>query len=358
LFYQLDFSAEVIAWYRENKRNLPWRNTKIPYFIWISEIILQQTRVEQGLAYYERFVERFPTIENLAAANEDEVLKLWQGLGYYSRARNLHFTAKTICKNLNGKFPNNYAEIRKLKGIGDYTAAAIASFCFNQPHPVVDGNVYRVLSRVFGITTPIDTAKGKKEFYALAHELLDSQKPAWHNQAMMEFGAIHCTPKNPACASCIFKSKCIAFNKKIVKKLPVKAGKTKQRNRYFDYLIIKQNGNIFIKKRTEKDIWKNLYEFPLIENKKQMSENNLIKSKKWNELLGKSRYHIVKKSSIYKHVLSHQKLFTRFWEIEVSKPHKKLPDSFIPIREQALGKYPVSQLIANYLEKNLCKQNI
>ncbi len=225
------FSKKIIAWYQQNKRELPWRNTKDPYLIWLSEIILQQTRVEQGMAYYLKFAKEFPSVKELAKAENEKVMKLWQGLGYYSRARNLHTTAKTITDNYKGKFPEQHEDILLLKGVGEYTAAAIVSFAFNKPHAVVDGNVYRLLSRVFGIETPIDTTLGKKEFNALANELLDKKNPALHNQAIMEFGAIQCKPVSPDCSVCPLNTMCFAYSKKSVSKLPVKAKKTKVRNR-------------------------------------------------------------------------------------------------------------------------------
>src|SRR6185295_17174001 len=233
--------------------------------IWLSEIILQQTRVEQGLPYFEKFSEAFPTIKHFAFAHEDKILKMWQGLGYYSRARNMHFTAREIVKNFDSKFPVEFSELKKLKGVGDYTAAAIASFAFNKPHPVVDGNVYRFLSRYFGIKTAIDSLKGKKIFLELAEELLDKKNPGLHNQAIMEFGAIQCKPVNPDCFSCHLKMDCYAFKNKRVNQFPVKSKTQKVRERFFYYLFIRWKNKIFLHKRTGKDIWKNLYEFPLIE---------------------------------------------------------------------------------------------
>jgi A/G-specific adenine glycosylase len=228
----MNFSKTIIRWYNKNKRDLPWRHTKDPYKIWLSEIILQQTRVQQGLPYYETFVKKFPTVHHLAKANEDVVMKTWQGLGYYSRARNLHYSAKFISKNLKGKFPNNFEEIKKLKGIGDYTAGAIASFAFNKPYPVVDGNVFRVLSRYFGIKTPIDSAKGKNEFVEKATLLLDKKNPGTFNQAIMEFGAMKCVPQNPDCGKCPLKNGCEALANDTVSALPFKSKKNKIRTRY------------------------------------------------------------------------------------------------------------------------------
>ena len=250
------FNLPIHSWYSLFKRDLPWRMTRNPYFIWLSEIILQQTRIDQGLAYYGRFTDEFPSISDLASASEDYILKLWQGLGYYSRARNLHFTAKYINQYYNGLFPSDYDSIRSLKGIGDYTAAAIASISFNLEYPAVDGNVYRVLSRYFGISDPIDTSTGKKTFYNLAKELIKGTDPGMHNQAIMEFGALQCTPKNPDCQLCPLKESCYAFLSKKISELPVKQNKTKQRDRYFNYLVLAGKSNIWMRKRIGNDIWK------------------------------------------------------------------------------------------------------
>ena len=238
-FFEMIFSNKLISWYLQNKRDLPWRKTKNPYFVWLSEIMLQQTRVAQGMSYYLKFTETFPTVFDLAKADESTVLKMWQGLGYYSRARNLHATAKHIAFELDGKFPSTYKEIVKLKGIGDYTASAIASICFTEPTAVVDGNVYRVLSRYFGIETPINSSAGNKEFKELAQTLIDTLKPGTYNQAIMDFGAIQCKPKNPICLFCPFSESCVALQKNKIDTLPVKDKKTKVRDRYFNYLVLK-----------------------------------------------------------------------------------------------------------------------
>jgi len=266
------FSNILIAWYLHNKRSLPWRETKDPYHIWLSEIMLQQTRVAQGLPYYEKFVSAFPTVHNLADASEDTVLKLWQGLGYYSRARNLHATAKYISNDLNGVFPNTFEELLKLKGVGDYTASAIGSICFNLPTAVVDGNVYRVLSRFFNINTPINSSEGIKTFKKLAQELLDTSNPGEFNQAIMEFGARQCAPQSPDCPNCVFNDKCLAFQTKKVKELPVKIRKTTVKKKYFNYLVfISDDQKTILQQRLEKGIWQQLYEFPLIEADKLIS---------------------------------------------------------------------------------------
>lgn len=259
------FRERLFEWFAHNDRPLPWKGERDPYKIWLSEIILQQTRAEQGLPYYLKFVERYPTVRHLAEASEDEVMKLWEGLGYYSRARNLHHTAKLIAKDLNGHFPDTYAGIRALKGVGDYTAAAIASFAFNLPHAVLDGNVFRVLARYFGIETPTGTTGGKKEFAALARELLDPGRPADFNQALMDFGATHCTPQQPKCPACPFHLHCAAFQQNKVAELPVRSKAPVKKDRYFVYLVVRHKGDTFVRKRNAKDIWRNLWEFPLLE---------------------------------------------------------------------------------------------
>lgn len=258
-----NFSEILINWYREHKRELPWRESSDPYLIWISEIILQQTRVVQGYDYFIRFIKRFPDVTSLAEADEDEVMKFWQGLGYYSRARNLHAAARSM----NGVFPKTYPEVLALKGVGEYTAAAICSFAYNMPYAVVDGNVYRVLSRYLGIETPIDSTEGKKLFASLAGEFLDKSRPAVYNQAIMDFGAIQCTPQNPACLFCPLAGSCMALSKSMVAQLPVKQHKTKTTERFLNYIYVRAGACTFINKRTGNDIWKNLFELPLIDRK-------------------------------------------------------------------------------------------
>ena len=256
----------LLIWYAENHRDLPWRHHPTPYQVWISEVILQQTRVKQGLDYYLNFIERWPTVDKLAAASEEEVLKLWQGLGYYSRARNLHLCAKQIVAQYNSTFPSDYAKLKQLKGIGDYTAAAIASIAFGLPYAVTDGNVYRVLSRIFDIDTPINSKKGHDLFTRLADELLNLEYPGNHNQAMMEFGALQCTPKNPNCLHCPLQAQCLAFARQTVMQRPVKLAKTKVLTQYLNYLVFRLNDRIYLRKRSEKGIWRNLYDFPCIES--------------------------------------------------------------------------------------------
>ena len=271
--FTMTFSNILIKWYLQNKRDMPWRNTTNPYYIWLSEIILQQTRVEQGTAYYLKFVEIFPTVYDLASAKESEVLKLWQGLGYYSRARNLHFTGNYIVNELNGQFPSTYNEILKLKGVGDYTASAIASFCFDEPTAVVDGNVYRVLSRFFDIETPINSTKGIKYFKELAQELIDVDNAATHNQSIMEFGARMCKPQNPDCEICPLNDKCLALQQNKIKSLPVKDKKIKLKKRFFNYLVlVSSDEKTILNLREGKGIWQGLYEFPLVESEKTIDK--------------------------------------------------------------------------------------
>lgn len=342
----MKFSKELITWYLENKRDLPWRKTKNPYFVWLSEIMLQQTRVTQGLPYYLKFTEEFPTVFDLANASESKVLKLWQGLGYYSRARNLHFTAKYIANELKGEFPKTFEDIKKLKGIGDYTASAIASVCFDEPKAVVDGNVYRVLSRYFGIDTPINSTKGIQEFKELAQSLIDDNQAGIYNQAIMDFGAIQCKPKNPLCMFCPFADSCVALQKNLIETLPVKEKKLKIKKRYFNYVVLKTKDNqTILNERKGKDIWQGLYEFLNIESDKLLSVNELTQLDEFNELFPqKVNISLFNKKEIV-HKLSHQHLYTQFWIVE-TESHKKATISWNEIQ-----KYPVPILIANFLEK-------
>lgn len=340
------FSKLLILWYIEHKRELPWRLTSEPYNIWLSEIILQQTRVAQGLPYYNAFISAFPTIYELAKAPEEKILKLWQGLGYYSRARNLHFTAKHIESNLQGEFPSSYRELLKLKGVGDYTASAIASICFNEPAAVVDGNVYRVLARYFGISTPINRTQGIKEFKALAQKLIDISQPGMYNQAIMEFGARHCKPQNPDCTSCIFNDKCVALQKKKVSELPVKLKTTTIKKCYYNYLVILSEDNkTILQQRTQKGIWQQLYEFPLIESSKEIEIEQLQQMKEYKEL---NKKHSISSVVLYNeksiiHKLSHRHLYTRFWIAET------LNSSITGAPIHTIKKYPVPALIEKFI---------
>ena len=347
-------SSTLIQWYQTHKRDLPWRDIADPYKIWISEIILQQTRVNQGLDYYHRFIERFPDVNSLAAATEDEVLKYWQGLGYYSRARNLHKAAHQIINKHKGVFPNTYEEVIQLAGIGDYTAAAICSFAYNLPFAVVDGNVFRVLSRLFGIDTPIDSTAGKKAFKQLAQEILDTVQPGLHNQAMMEFGALQCVPVSPACNACPFADRCIAFSKNQVSLLPVKRQKIQTKERFFNYLFIKAGNYTWLQKRTKNDIWKNLYEFPLIEADKLLDKNELSQHEYFKALFADfhADVHIRTVSPPVKHILTHQKIFAQSIRIEIGANGKNW-EQFVQIQIDEWGDYAVSRLMEILLQNQL-----
>lgn len=334
-----DFSKKIIAWYEEHKRELPWRMANDPYKVWLSEIILQQTRVSQGLPYYNRFVEKYSTVKHLATAPEQEVLRLWQGLGYYSRARNLHKCAKQVVKEHEGSFPNSFESLKKLPGIGDYTAAAIASFSFKEVVPVVDGNVYRVLARVFGIDTPINSPKAKKEFFELAKQLISAEHPDIFNQAIMEFGALHCTPQNPACDECPFAKQCVAKAKNLQKHLPVKEKKINVRKRYFYYRVYQQEKKLALRLREGKDIWHGLYDFDLIESAKPLSKAGLEKQ------LGLKKFEL---SEEYKHVLSHQVIYARFILLTTKPKSKEL--QFYSLKK--IAELPKPVLISNFLKNH------
>ncbi len=347
-FYNL-----LIDWYLSHQRDLPWRKTKQPYHIWLSEIMLQQTRVAQGLPYYLRFVEEFPSVFDLAEASEEKVLKLWQGLGYYSRARNLHFTAKYVANELNGEFPDTYKELKKLKGVGDYTASAIASICFNEPVAVVDGNVYRVLSRVFGIDTPINSTEGIKEFKNLAEEKLDKENASVYNQAIMEFGALHCKPKNPYCITCPFQAECVAFQQGKIEELPVKLKKTKVKTKHFNYLVMVSEGKTVIQQRRGNGIWKNLYQFPLIETEKEVNKSQFLEEENLQGLLTfpTEKINLFNEKPI-KHVLSHRKLMVKFWLIELPEvPSAFKTNEFEVIQQEDIRLYPVPILIEKFIEQ-------
>lgn len=374
------FAQKIIDWYHQNKRDLPWRDTQNPYKIWLSEIILQQTRVAQGMPYYEKFIESFPTVQELAAADEQTVLRLWQGLGYYSRARNLHAAAKYISEDLKGIFPNNYVEIKKLKGVGDYTAAAISSFAFDEAQAVVDGNVYRVLARFFGIEKDITSNEGKKEFREVAQKLIDKKQPAIYNQSIMEFGALQCVPKNPNCKICPLQEKCTAFEKNIIEKLPLKGKKTIVKDRFMHYFVfikedkINSEKKVLIKQRQEGDIWQGLNDFFVIEflNK---DKKNFEPIKELQILLEKDKFEFefdkiknseskrtsiksTHESIIFKHQLSHRTLYAKFYTIEI-KDTKEQKEFWNKLKKkynleeknwQNLDKIPKPVLISKYLD--------
>ena len=341
----MHFSEKILKWYGEHKRELPWRNTRDPYKIWLSEIILQQTRVVQGTPYYFKFVEAFPTVHDLAAAQEDKILKLWQGLGYYSRARNLHATAKMVVTEFGGEFPSSYEGLKKLKGVGDYTASAIASICFNIPEPVVDGNVYRVLSRYFGVELPINSTQGAKYFKELAREVMNRKNIRDYNQGIMEFGAIQCAPKKPYCLLCPLNEGCIALKESRVQELPVKLGKTKLKHRYFNYLVvIDSNQNTLVEQRKGKGIWQNLYQFPLLETQGEASQETILKELD-QKVYGKhlESLKLFNEEAVI-HKLSHQHLHTQFWILRVSKEI----EGGIPWRD--IGSFAVPVLIADFIK--------
>jgi A/G-specific adenine glycosylase len=342
------FSSRLISWYRANRRDLPWRNETDPYKIWISEVILQQTQVAQGLAYYNAFTERFPDVKALAAAGEDDVLKQWQGLGYYSRARNLHAAAKQVCSEFNGVFPSEPSGLRKLRGVGEYTAAAVASIAFNKPAAVVDGNVYRVLSRFFGLAVPIDSTTGKKVFSELASRLLDHRQPGTCNQAVMEFGALHCRPVSPSCPDCPLQVRCAAFAEGKVNALPVRSRKTAIRQRHLNYFVIgDRNGRVKVRRREESDIWKGLYEFCLVETASPQDPAKLMASKDVKPLLQRP-FGIKHVSRVYDHQLTHQRLSARFYVVSCDTEFHPSES----LRAVDLGTLAFPRLITRFLEQH------
>ena len=343
-----DFSVKLQHWYELYHRKLPWRETRDPYKIWLSEIILQQTQVIQGLSYYQRFIEHYPTVADLAAAELDQILLLWQGLGYYSRARNLYAAANQIMERFKGTFPDTYDDILALKGVGEYTASAVASFAFKLPYAVVDGNVFRVLSRIFGIQFPIDTGAGKREFKILADALLDQEYPDMHNQAIMEFGALQCRPKNPDCPVCPFRTECAALKNDLIASLPFKSRKGTVRHRYFHYLKVTCGANIAVEKRPAGDIWAELYQLPLIETSKAVEQSKLEEHTKWKQLFSDKNVQEIECSELITHQLSHQKLHTRFYHIVV----KEQPEGLSFIHQDQLKQYAFPQLIYKYLNVN------
>lgn len=342
-----EYRNVLTAWYKQSRRELPWRGSRDPYKIWVSEVILQQTRVQQGIDYFHNFLQSFPDVKSLALAPEEEVLKVWQGLGYYSRARNMHHAAGTILAKHGGKFPRDYDAIRNLKGIGDYTAAAIASIAFDLPHAVVDGNVFRVLSRLFGIATPIDTNTGKKEFYRLAQLLLDTAHPGEFNQALMEFGAIQCLAVQPLCHDCPLSEKCHAFIHQTVSSFPVKSKQTKQKERYLNYLYLHRGAQLFLEKRGDKDIWRNMYQFPLIETGAPEPPEAVIGSAAWQAILPHPGYTIETIFPERIHLLTHQRLHIRFFAVETGRG--AVSDRLVAVDREEIARYPVPKPIENFL---------
>lgn len=341
------FSNSLIKWYSTHQRSLPWRSTNDPYIIWISEIILQQTRVKQGLGYFYRFVERFPNIRSLAEASEDEVMTYWQGLGYYSRARNLHAAAISM----NNVFPNTYNEVLALKGVGQYTAAAICAFAFDMPYAVVDGNVYRVLSRYLGIDVPIDTTLGKKLFSELAQQYLDKNNPATYNQAIMDFGAIQCTPTSPKCSHCPFVDSCSAFLTNKVGILPIKSKRNIMQDRFLNYFIVRSKECLFIRQRKEDDIWKNLYEIPLVESKTNVSVEDLISLNDFKTMFDGNENIVFKVlENRYKQVLSHRILYINLYEVITRNDIDDMP-GYMKVNICDLQDFAMSKVMKMFLEK-------
>lgn len=341
----------LAAWYQENHRKLPWRETTDPYLIWISEVVLQQTRVAQGLEYFLRFTARFPDVSTLASASEDEVLKLWQGLGYYSRARSLHQAAKDVMSRFSGRFPMSYPEVRSLRGVGEYTAAAICSFAGNQPYATVDGNVYRVLARLFDVDLTVDDAAGKRYFAELAHSLLDHKHPALHNQALMEFGALQCVPKGADCALCPLGTHCLSYRRGTVDQRPVKRSKMVVKPRYFNYLHIHSGRSVLLGQRAAKDIWQHLYEFPLIETPEAVDFTRLQQHETWKMWFAQATdLAVVGYVTMPAHVLSHRVIHACFYEIELPEIPSALA-AFMQIDEADLQNYAVSRLMDRYLNQ-------
>lgn len=344
------FSSILLQWYAVNNRSLPWVGIKDPYKIWLSEIIMQQTRVEQGTKYYITLTKRFPTVFKLANCSEDELMKLWEGLGYYSRARNMHSTAKKIVQEYKGIFPCDFEELKKLKGIGHYTASAIASYAFNKPYAVLDTNVFRVLSRIFGIRDAIHSAEGKKKFIALAQKLLDKKNSAAYNQALMDFGGSVCKPL-PVCAICPFNTYCYAYKNDLIKLFPVKETKEKKKTRYFHYLVIQSGNNIIIQKRTEKDIWKNLYQFPVAENKKMFSSKALMNTGAIKKIFDKTHISQIKESRIFLQQLTHQTIKAKFFSLLVNDVSVFHIPGAINMQKKQLKKLAFPGIIRDFLRE-------
>jgi A/G-specific adenine glycosylase len=345
----MNFNDDLLHWYQANKRTLPWRDTTDAYVIWLSEIILQQTRVEQGMPYFYRFLEKYPDVGSFAAAGEDDILKLWQGLGYYSRGRNMLKTARMVQEHHNGIFPNSYEQLLELKGIGEYTAAAIASFSANEARAVVDGNVYRVLARYFGIEEAINGPAGKTIFQATADDLLNKQNPGLHNQAMMEFGAILCKPKNPACGTCPVREGCYAFLHNAVNSLPVKLNKLKIRERYLNYFLVTDGHNLLMNRRSDQDIWANMYDMPLVETASMLPPDELFALPEIKEYFGND----IKIEEIFpvkKHVLTHQRLYVRF--IKLQNTPLKLKDQWFDTGLDDLKNLAMPKVIFIFIKNN------
>ena len=345
------FVQKLYKWnIEDNRREMPWKNEKDPYKIWISEIILQQTRVQQGLNYYERFIETFPDVHALANAEVEKVYKLWEGLGYYSRCKNLIASANYISKELKGIFPSSYTDILSLKGVGPYTAAAIGSFAFNLPYAVLDGNVFRVLSRFFGHEIPINTTEGKKFYGDLSEILLNKKSPGVYNQAIMDFGAIICKPSLPLCVSCPLKIKCVALRDNRVEELPINNKIIKVKDRYFNYLVIESGNKFYIRKRAEKDIWQGLYEFALVETSVFIHDKKMIREKIILPVLGNNKYEVLHISPVYNQRLTHQKIHAQFYRIKIQQPLQN-SNSLMLATKESISILPFPKIIASLLKQ-------
>ena len=346
-----DFGKRLIKWYQQNKRVLPWRETKDPYTIWLSEIILQQTRVSQGLPYFQRFLEKYPTVVHLAGAPQNEVFKLWQGLGYYRRAENMMKAAKIIVEEFNGVFPITFPGLKKLPGVGDYTAAAIASIAYGEKIPVVDGNVYRVLSRVFGIKTIIQTSRAKDEFGQIMRSLMEEVHPGTFNEAVMEFGALQCVPANPRCEACVFSPACFALNQQVIQEFPVVKPKIKKRRLFIYYLVVKWGKRLIVRHRRENEIWKGLYDFPSLEFTEEQEESKVMREIDTLELFSPDAVKVITSfSKRYKHQLTHIDIMARFIQVELKrKPNIESDETLCLIASQTLQDLAVSRLVEKFL---------
>ncbi len=344
----MSFSERILAWYSTHKRALPWRETKNPYVIWLSEIILQQTRVEQGMPYFLRFVDNYPNVTKFADADEADILRLWQGLGYYSRARNMHKASKQVIDLHKGVFPVDYHDLLKLPGVGEYTAAAISSFANNQPYAVLDGNVFRVLARYFGINEPINSTTGKKIFANLAAEMLDLNNPAEYNQAIMDFGSMQCKPKNPNCEECILRLDCVAYQDNLVDQLPQKIKAKKSRDRFFHYFIVQKEDSVLMSQRTEGDVWANLFEFPMIETTTDLNVAELVQMKEYQEAFGNIQPIQIKGQ--VKHILSHQNIFAKFYSLNIDNMELGKKNHWNYCLLENLDKLAKHKLISSFVE--------
>lgn len=347
----MTLADHLIGWYSENGRDLPWRQTNNPYIIWLSEIILQQTRVEQGMPYFYKFVETYPTVKDFAQADEEELLRLWQGLGYYSRVRNMHKAAKAVMAEFDGVFPSKYEDVIKLTGVGEYTAAAISSFSINQKEAVLDGNVFRVLARYFGIDTAINSTVGKKQFLALANQVISEKHPGLYNQAIMDFGATVCKPKAPDCENCVLRLECFALASGLVASLPVKTKGKASRNRYFNYFVIEKDGDYLFTKRADDDVWANMYEFPLIETDTEIEISELQQMEVYKAHF--EGVEIMPMGPPIKHILSHQNIYARFYRVVDDKRLVKKNPSWNYYNSDNLDKLAKHKLIFSFINKYL-----